>query len=128
MVGANFSQRLWQNMRALQFNVRQILTQGMIQGQSIAAMSKRLSDSMGKSYKQAETLIRTETTNIHAEADRRAYDAVGVKEYEYMATLDNRTSEICASLDGQHFKVAAAKTGVNYPAHAPQLPQHHRGV
>lgn len=113
--GANFSQRLWQNMRALQFNVRQILTQGMIQGQSIAAMSKRLSDSMGKSYKQAETLIRTETTNIHAEADRRAYDAAGVKEYEYMATLDNRTSEICASLDGQHFKVADAKTGVNYP-------------
>ena len=83
-------------------------------------MSKSLADAMGKSYHQAETLIRTETNHFHAEADTRAYDAAGVEEYEFVATLDSRTSEICAGLDGKHFPIKEAKTGVNYPPMHPR--------
>ena len=83
-------------------------------------MSKSLADAMGKSYHQAETLIRTETNNFHAQADVRAYEAAGVEEYEFVATLDSHTSEICASLDGKHFPIKEAKTGVNYPPMHPR--------
>ena len=83
-------------------------------------MSKSLADAMGKSYHQAETLIRTETNHFHAEADTRAYDAAGVEAYEFVATLDSRTSEACASLDGKHFPIKEAKTGVNYPPMHPR--------
>ena len=113
--GAMFSERLWQNRNALVFNTREILTQGLIQGKSIVTMSKALSEKMGQSYKVAERLIRTESTHIHAEADRKAYEEAGVEEYEYMATLEARTCAVCGDLDGKHFKMEDAETGVNYP-------------
>lgn len=113
--GADFSTRLWNNKRALLFSMRQTLTQGAIQGQSIAKMSKNLADTMGKSYIVAERLIRTEANHFHSEADRGAYEAAGVEQYEFMATLDNRVSEVCAGLDGKIFDVKDAQTGVNYP-------------
>lgn len=113
--GAMFSDRLWRNKQALLFYTREIITQGVIQGKSVAAMSTALSDKMGQSYKAAERLIRTETAHFHGEADKAAYAAAGVEEYEYVATLDSRTCETCAALDGKHFKVKDAQTGVNYP-------------
>lgn len=113
--GAMFSDRLWQNKQALVFNTREIITQGLIQGKSVGTMSSALSAKMGQSYKNAERLIRTETTHIHGEADRAAYNEAGVEEYEYMATLDARTCETCGALDGKVFKVKDAKPGVNYP-------------
>ena len=118
--GSDFSTGLWNNKRALLFNTRATITQGLIQGQSVARMSKSLADTMGKSYHQAETLIRTETNHFHAEADTRAYEAAGVEDYEFVSTLDSRTSEICASLDGKHFPIKEAKTGVNYPPMHPR--------
>lgn len=113
--GADFSTRLWNNKRALLFNMRQTITQGLVQGQSIARMSKDLGDTLGKSYITTERLIRTETNHFHAEADKSAYNAAGVEQYEYMATLDTRTSDVCASLDGKVFNVKDAQVGVNYP-------------
>ena len=113
--GADFSTRLWENKRALLFSLRQEMTQGIIQGLSVAAMSKGLADTLGKSYTVAERLIRTEANHFHNEADKAAYKAAGVEEYEFMATLDNRTSAICGSLDGKHFPLSEAKPGVNYP-------------
>lgn len=113
--GAMFSDRLWRNKQALLFYAREILTQGLIQGKSVSVMSAALADKMGQSYKNAERLIRTETAHIHAESDRAAYQEAGVEMYEYMATLEVRTCEICGRLDGKHFKVSEAQAGVNYP-------------
>ncbi|MDY0256243.1 minor capsid protein [Gudongella oleilytica] len=113
--GAMFSDRLWQNKQALLFHLREITTQGLIQGKSVVTMSKEMSARMGQSYKNAERLIRTETNHIHNEAEIAAYKAAGVKEYEFVATLDSRTSEICASLDGKHFPLSEARPGTNFP-------------
>ncbi len=113
--GAMFSERYWQMKNQLVFNIREIITQGVIQGKSIGAMSNELSGRFGQAYKVAERLIRTETNHIHSEADRAAYEEAEVEEYEYMATLDARTCAVCGALDGKIFKVKDAKTGVNYP-------------
>lgn len=106
---------LWQNKQALLFNTREVLTQGLIQGKSVNVMSSALAAKMGQSYKNAERLVRTETAHIHAESDRAAYKEAGVEQYEFMATLEVRTCDVCGSLDGKHFKVSEAKVGVNYP-------------
>lgn len=53
--GADFSSRLWENKRALLFHLREIMTQGAIQGKGVAALSKELSDKLGQSYKTAGT-------------------------------------------------------------------------
>lgn len=113
--GADFSSRLWENKRALLFHLREIMTQGAIQGKGIAALSKELSDKLGQSYKTAERLIRTEANHFHNAADVAAYEAAGVRQYEFIATLDNRTSAVCAGLDGKVFDIEDAQTGVNYP-------------
>lgn len=113
--GAMFSDRLWQNKQALLFNLREITTQGLIQGKGIVAMSKGISEKMGQSYKNAERLIRTETNHLHNEAEKAAYKAAGVKEYEFVATLDSRTSAVCADLDGKHFPLSEARPGTNFP-------------
>ena len=111
--GADFSARLWENKRALLFNMRQTITQGLIQGMGVAAMSKNLADSLGKSYVAAERLIRTETAYFHNEADFRAYEAAGVEEYEFMASLNEKTCPVCGALDGKHFRVEDKQEGVN---------------
>jgi SPP1 gp7 family putative phage head morphogenesis protein len=113
--GAVFSDRLWQNKQALLFNLREITTQGLIQGKGIVTMSKEISEKMGQSYKNAERLIRTETNHLHNEAEKAAYKAAGVKEYEFVATLDSRTSAVCADLDGKHFPLSEARPGTNFP-------------
>lgn len=113
--GAMFSDRLWRNKDALLFHAREIITQGLIQGKGLPEVSKSLSAKMGQSYKVAERLIRTETNHLHNEADKVAYAAAGVEQYEFLAVLDARTSNLCAELDGKHFKLKQAKTGTNYP-------------
>lgn len=113
--GAMFSDRLWKNKEVMLFNVREIITQGLIQGKSLSETSKQLSTKMGQSYKVAERLVRTEANHLHNRADLAAYDAAGIAEYEFMATLDARTCEQCGALDGKHFLVKDARQGVNFP-------------
>ena len=113
--GADFSSRLWENKRALLFHLREIMAQGIIQGKGVSVLSKELSDKMGQSFKVAERLIRTEANHFHNAADVAAYEAAGVRQYEFMATLDNRTSAVCAGLDGKIFNIKDAQAGVNYP-------------
>lgn len=71
--GAMFSDRLWQNKNALVFNIREIITQSLIQGKNLPETSKALSNKMGQSYKVAERLVRTETSHLHNRADLAAY-------------------------------------------------------
>lgn len=114
--GAKFSDRLWRNKENLCLQLEEALTNNIIQGTSTAQLSKELSDAMGKGFKTCETLLRTESAWIHGEADKRAYDAAGVEEYEFMATLEHeRTCKYCGDLDGEHFPVEKAQAGVNYP-------------
>lgn len=111
--GAMFSDRLWRNKQALIFNLREITTQGMIHGEGVSVMAKKMSDKMGQSFKAAERLVHTETSYIHAEATARAYKEAGIKEYEFVATLNEACCPVCGSLDGKHFKLEERRPGVN---------------
>jgi SPP1 gp7 family putative phage head morphogenesis protein len=114
--GQNFSTRVWNNRDALANQVNQILTDGIIKGVSNKEMTKQLSQRMDSGRKVANRLIRTEVTNTYAQSSLQGYNDSGiVKQYEYLATLDNRTSEICTELDGKIFDTDKAITGLNYP-------------
>jgi len=123
--GQDFSKRIYTNRNLLANQVQQELDNGLIQGISTRDMTKRIEkkikpllvdDKKGAAYRVAETLMRTEITNTYAQATLQGYRESGiVKEYEYLATLDNRTSSICQDLDGKVFKLENATTGLNYP-------------
>ncbi|ASJ54416.1 hypothetical protein BP422_13125 [Brevibacillus formosus] len=113
--GKNYSQRIWKNRAKLAHVLQEKLVQGFIQGQSNQKMARNLAVSMDAAYKNALTLIRTETTFVANMAATAGYKKSGVVEYEFLATLDQRTSELCQEHDGKVYKVADAKSGVNLP-------------
>lgn len=117
--GAMFSDRLWQNKQTLIYHLREITTQGIILGKSPAALSKELSEKLGQSYKAAERVIRTETSHLHNEAEKAAYRAAGVTQYEIVGTLDERSCDECGAMDGKHFLVSEAQAGGNFPPFHP---------
>ena len=111
--GGNYSTRKWGNTNILADRLSETLGGALISGQD---MSKTISEvqkafDVGKYY--AERLVRTETNHFNAEA--LAYKELGVEKYVFVATLDNRTSKICQSLDNKVFIFDKRKTGVNFP-------------
>jgi len=113
--GANYSNRIWEQKAKLITNLNNTITQGMVQGSSIDNMTQQLSQKMDVGYKNAQRLIRTESNHVLNNGVLKSYADDGIDQYEYVATLDLRTSSICQSLDGKIFDVEKARSGVNYP-------------
>ncbi len=118
-LGDNFSSRLWQNKEQLLRQMEQIIPRAFAAGENSRVLGQQLAKRLNVSQSAGERLVRTEVSHAANQASLRAYKEMGVEEYEYLATLDNRTSEICASLDGKVFRVTDASTGVNFPPSHP---------
>lgn len=111
----NYSKSLYAHCTNFSNDLRENLTIGLIRGENLDRMASRIHKRMDVAYSTAKTLVRTETAYIFEKATSEAYQACGIEWYEYLATLDNRTSEACQELDGKHFKVKDAVPGKNYP-------------
>lgn len=113
--GASYSDRIWNHKKDLRKNVEDIIRQGVLLGHSNARMSKKLSERMGVSFRQAARLIRTETSYVANQATMESYKRMDVEEYEFLATLDLKTSDTCRHLDGKKYTRDKAQVGLNYP-------------
>lgn len=113
--GDDFSPRVWRNTEQLVKHLNVLLPQQFLLGRSTQDLARELSKAMNTPRYSAEATIRTEGSNVAAQADMHVYKQADVETYEFMATLDDRTSEICQSLDGMHFNVKDAQAGVNLP-------------
>lgn len=113
--GQRFSDRLWADKEGLMRALRRTLTQGINLGWTLKEMANAFSNAMGQAKYVVERLIRTEMNRVQNQAILAAYKANGVLKYQYVAILDERTSEICESLDGREFLVSEAEPGVNLP-------------
>lgn len=117
--GKNYSKRIWANTDKLAEDIREVLTTATVTGESIYKTSRKVADKFHTCAYNAERLIRTETTYATNQAELLAYDELDIKEYQFVATLDTRTSEICQKLDGKVFKTKDAQAGKNLPAMHP---------
>lgn len=111
----NFSKTLYQHCDHFSKDLRENLVTGMIRGENLDKMASRIHKRMGVACSAARRLVRTETAYIYEQATKDAYEQCDIEYYEYMAALDNKTSEMCRKLDGKHFKVKDALPGKNYP-------------
>lgn len=137
--GEAFSQRIWQNRDAA-YN---IMTQAMSEIVGIGKLSQAtLTDVRGmvdlnkwagaakskfKNVAQyqkyaANRLIRTESAYVANQTTAIAYDECGIEAYEFIATLDGRTSDYCQRHDGlidpdtgSPYDVAKKEIGKNWP-------------
>lgn len=117
--GLNFSTRIWNDRTKLVKELHSTLTRGIIQGKSVQKMTKELSRKMEVSKSNAARLIRTEHNFFANRASMDTYKELEVERYEILATLDNRTSDICQDMDGQVFKRSEYEVGVTAPPFHP---------
>lgn len=111
----NYSSRVWSNKKGLADKVIKHITTGFIQGHDYKKMSDRLVKDMNVGYYEARRILQTETTGAIENAKAQTFKDLGVTKYKFIATMDDRTSEICRSLDGQIFDMKDRQIGVNCP-------------
>lgn len=113
--GSNFSDRIWKQKSQLVSELHNNLTQAIIRGQhphvATEAIAKRFNVSKG----QAGRLVMTEAAFFASASNRDCYKDLDVEQYEILATLDKKTSEVCRELDGKVFKMSEYKVGETAP-------------
>lgn len=113
--GKMFSERIWDNKRALISKIKEDLVKGMIKGESTQKIAKKFREDLNVLQYQAERLVRTETNYCYNHAHKEVYKACGVEKYEYLAIVDSRTSSVCLQHNGQVYLIDHSRVGDNYP-------------
>lgn len=113
--GTNFSEKLWGNKRKLINTLDQELSRMILTGESPQKAIQNIRKTMDTSLYAAKRLVLTESAYFTTLAQKDCFNELDVEEYEIVATLDNRTSDICQEMDGKHFPVSEMSPGVNAP-------------
>ena len=102
------------------------LRMGLIEGQTTGAIVKQIRGTRQLQFKDgilaitrrnAESVVLTALAHFQNFAQESLYDANDdiIKGFRYTATLDTRTTELCASRDGNFYKMGEPKPAI--PAH-----------
>ena len=111
--GANYSQRIWKNTKGVAADLKEQMLIGLLTGKGEEEMAREIANKYAAGAFEARRLVRTESNFISGQMQLAAYKECKSEEYDFVATLDLRTSEICRELDGKTFKIKDAKPGVN---------------
>lgn len=111
--GSTLSDRIWTNKTKLINELNRELSQCVIRGNDVKTAINTLSKTMEVSRSNAGRLVMTETAAIQNDARKECFKDLDVEEYEYVATLDEETCDICGPMDGKRFKMSQCKVGVN---------------
>lgn len=117
--GKLYSDRIWKDKQALVSELNASITQGLATGKPLQKIADGLAERLSVKKSAARRLLYTEAAAVTTLAEKDCYRDLEVEEYEILATLDSRTSEICRSMDGQHFPVSEMEAGVNAPPFHP---------
>lgn len=113
--GTHYSKRIWNNRTKLKNMIEEQITQSIIQGKDLRKITSEIAETFETSKNVAKRLVNTEHAYACAQGDLLMYEEFGVSEYEYIATLDTKTSSMCRELDGEVFRLDEAVPGVNFP-------------
>ena len=114
--GKTFSERIWGSDRSqLQYQLETTLTQGMIRGEDYRNIIRDMAKALNASKAATSRLVMTESAFFAAASRKDCFEQLGVEQYEFLATLDLKTSKICQDLDGKVFAVEAYEIGVTAP-------------
>lgn len=112
--GANFSSRLWKQKDYMFQQLNESITTMTIQGKNPKTLAKEFSKKFNTKEYEAYRLLHTEGSFVMGQATKAAYREDEIEQYQILATLDMRTSEICQDQDGEIYDVDKAVVGINY--------------
>ncbi|AZN76469.1 hypothetical protein CXB72_04665 [Lactobacillus acidophilus] len=115
--GGNFSKRIWNNYTKV---MPEVLTDTMFRstalGYSYNRVERMLRDRFqGVVKSNIHRLVVTEMGHAAEEATAKFYEDSDIKQYQYLATLETHTCDVCARLDERIFNVKDKREGINYP-------------
>lgn len=113
--GKNFSDRIWCSKAQLVNELHNQLTRTVLLGNKPDSAIKAISDKFNVSKSQAANLVMTEQSYFHSLATYDSFKSMGIKEYEFLATLDKKTTQMCRSMDGKHFPMSEYMPGATAP-------------
>ena len=113
--GYNFSERIWNNKEKLLSELNTVMTQNIMTGAGPQKAIDPLAKKMNTSRSNAGRLVMTESAYFSSLGRQQCFKDLGVEKYEYVATLDRKTSETCRDLDGKVFDIDDYKPGTNAP-------------
>ena len=108
----NWSKRIWGNDSKLVNTLHTNLTQNIITGKPLKDIIDTIEERFNVERNIATRLIMTESAAYHSKAKERCMKDLGCEKYEVIATLDDRTSHICRSMDGKIFDMKDYEVGV----------------
>lgn len=111
--GQHYSKRIWANTQMLAQDLKTELAVNLLTSRTNREVAQIITNKFAAGASNARRLVRTESNFISSEMNYEAYKEAEIEEYQYLATLDLKTSAVCRSLDGKVFKVSERKVGVN---------------
>ena len=108
---AKFSDRIWLYQNLMKSEVDKLLQSGMIQGKNPRVLARELEKKFGVSKYNAERLMRTELARVQTEAQKESFIRNGFSMYTFHTNTG--CCDICAALNGKHFKVKDMMPGKN---------------
>lgn len=112
--GSFFSERLWNDMVALERNLNGVINNFIATGKTVTEAAVQLSNVMNRSFNDAHRLVRTETINHMNRSALRGYKDAGIKKVQWWAAEDERTCEICGANHEKEYDIDKAP---NLPCH-----------
>lgn len=113
--GRNFSERIWGNKTALINELHNELSRSIMLGERPQKAIEAIARKLKTSRNNAGRLVMTESSYFSSAAQGDCYNELGVEEYQIVATLDDRTSEICQEMDLKVFPMKDYQAGVTAP-------------
>lgn len=125
IAGSLLHEQVQQWGAARERRVREALRQGVLQGETIDQMARRVRGTRAQQYRDgildvsrrdAQAIVRTAVNNVTTQARETLYEQNTdlIKGVRWVSTLDGRTTEICRARDG---KVYEPGKGPRPPAH-----------
>ena len=83
------------------------------------SLSEDFARAMNVDKSRARVLLQTESARVRSMAEIESYKQMAVSKYQIIATLDDRTSDICQSMDLKVFDTKDYEVGVTAPPFHP---------
>lgn len=115
--GETWSNRLWADMEQTRKTVLKTVQNTLLRGRHPDEFVPELKKKLGVTTSDAKRLLITETARVQTEAQKLHYkETIGDDAtIEFVAKLDDRTSDECRHADGNKIKVSEMVAGVNVP-------------
>lgn len=113
--GKNYSERIWGNSDKLARTLQDTVFNSVHRGVPVEKLAKEVQARMNVGRNDAVRLVRTELNYVHNQAALDSLKSAKMEYFQFIATLDKRTSSVCREHDNHVYPIDEAEVGTNVP-------------